>query len=165
MIDPGIRQLVQEHRSNGAVVDTNLLLVYLVGICSEAWVRRFKCTAAYDIESFRGLVRFFSLFSRLVVTPHILAEVSNLGAKLGGGQKEQFFNTLRRFVGQVTERFEPARALVANPHFPTIGVADSSIVALGAEGFLVVTDDLRLAGKLKKQGTHVINFNHLRYLI
>jgi hypothetical protein len=61
-----------------------------------------------------------------------------------------FFDALRTIVGEATGRYEPARALVASPHFPKIGVADSSIAELATQGFLVVTDDLRLSGKLKK---------------
>jgi hypothetical protein len=165
VIDPEIVRLVQKHRARGAVIDTNLQLVYLFGICSEAWIRGFKCTATYDIESFRGLVRFFGLFNELIVTPYILAEVSNLGAKLGARRSPRFFDALRTLVGDATERYQPARALVANPHYPMIGVADSSIAELATQGFLVVTDDLRLAGKLKKQGGATINFNHIRYFL
>jgi hypothetical protein len=165
VIDPEILRLVQKHWARGAVIDTNLLLVYLVGVCSEEWIREFKCTATYDIESFRGLLRFISQFHELIVTPHILSEVSNLGAKLGGRRSPRFFDALRTFVGEATERYEPARAPVANPHFPMIGVADSSIAELATQGFLVVTDDLRLAGKLKKQGGATVNFNHIRYFL
>jgi hypothetical protein len=91
-------ELVNRFRSKGALVDTNLLLLLLIGSYDRALVgeRGFKRVAKYTVEDFATLVLFLRHFKRSVTTPHILTEVSNLAGQLPDDHKSRCFKT---FVG------------------------------------------------------------------
>lgn len=61
------------------ILDTNLLLLLLIGACDKNFLRGCDCTKKYtdnDHDLLLKMLRFFE--SEVVITPHILAEFSNL---------------------------------------------------------------------------------------
>ena len=74
-----VLQLIHKHLGNGLLVDTNLLLLHLIGRTNKNRILKFKRTQAYTIEDFELLERFIAEFKILITTPHVLTEVSNLG--------------------------------------------------------------------------------------
>jgi hypothetical protein len=56
----GVRQLINRHSVSGILVDTNLLLLYLIGRTNRHRISRFKRTQAYTIEDFDLLNRFMA---------------------------------------------------------------------------------------------------------
>lgn len=72
-----IADLIRKYRDNGILLDTNVLLLYLVGSIDPQNVGRFKRTAKYDENDFRILSNLVNLFKTNVTTPHILTEASN----------------------------------------------------------------------------------------
>ena len=80
--------LIARYRERGAVVDTNLLLLFLIGSYRVDLIRRFKRTQRYFPDDFHLLRRFLSEFRQIVVTPHILTEVTNLALQLPAGSAQ-----------------------------------------------------------------------------
>lgn len=70
------------YRRAGVLMDTNLLLLYLVGAFDPEEVPRFKRTSQFTPADFALLVRFLELFQRIVTTPHVLTEAGNLAGQL-----------------------------------------------------------------------------------
>lgn len=70
--------LVEKHAARGLLLDTNLLLLYGIGTFSREHVKKLKRTRQYDLEDYDWLRRFTQPFHRIITTPHILAELSNL---------------------------------------------------------------------------------------
>jgi hypothetical protein len=65
--------------SRSVLLDTNLLVLLIVGSTSEAHVAKHKRTRSYDVQSFRLLRDTLRWnFTALVTTPHVLAETSAL---------------------------------------------------------------------------------------
>jgi hypothetical protein len=150
-------------RGNRAVlVDTNLLLVLLVGTLEPGQIERFKRTKAYTREDFELLVAFVSGFERLLTTPNVLTEVSNFLGQLSEPLRRRALLSLGALAGQVSEIYLESKVLATEPHFPSLGLTDSSIIGTVNEDVTIVTDDLPLYHRLSVAGAEVINFNHLR---
>ncbi len=70
--------LVEKHRARGVVIDANLLVLYLVGTVNRRRILNFKRTASFSIEDYDSLLRLIVWFGTVVVTPHVLSQVSDL---------------------------------------------------------------------------------------
>lgn len=72
-------------RRDGIVLDTNLLLLYCVGLYDPFVISRFtERLSRYTVDDFRLLIRFTRLFKKIIVTPNVLTEVVNLIDKRNG---------------------------------------------------------------------------------
>ena len=143
------------------MIDTNLLLLLMVGQTDQAAISRFGRTEDFKDEDFDNVTQiaeFFAARKGLSTTPHVLAEVSNLL-----GRRELFRATLARFVGRVEERWEPAERLVQNKLFRAIGPADIGLLAIACQQHCVLTRDGGLAARIGLAGGAVINYNHIRF--
>ena len=150
-------ELIEKYRHHGALIDTNLLLVYLVGCCGEHLLSQCSTTGQYE-EEFEDIKVLVELFDKVHTTPNILTELSNLGnMELGG----QFLEKLKLFVESADEQFCSRRDAVGDRAFGWLGLTDSALVQLG-KSFLVVTTDARLYVRLSELGSPVVNYNHLR---
>ena len=156
-----LADLVARYRDRGAIVDTSLLLLFLIGSYRVDLIRRFKRTQRYFPDDFDLLTEFLSEFRQLVVTPHILTEVSNWAMQLPRGSPE-CLQTLAGLVQTWEERFLEARELTGLPDFPDLGLTDAGIGRLAMGTYLVVTDDLPLFARLQSRGIDAVNFTHLR---
>ena len=70
--------LIEKHRAKGVLVDTNLLVLFLVGTVNRQRILNFKRTGDFAIEDYDLLVRLVAWFGRLISTPHVLSQVSDL---------------------------------------------------------------------------------------
>ena len=50
-----VRVLVKKHRANGLLLDTNLLVLFLVGRANKRRIADFKRTQAYTVEDYELL--------------------------------------------------------------------------------------------------------------
>lgn len=75
--------LIKKYRLSGVLLDTNLLLLYLIGSFDLTLIKSFKRTAMYTEQEFQWLDEFTRKFSKIVVTPQILAETWNFLEKIG----------------------------------------------------------------------------------
>lgn len=157
---------MKKHQGHGVVVDTNLLLLYLVGELESALIPNFKPlrSLGLGIPEYHTLCRLLRHFpNRLLTTPHILAEVSNHAEKLKGSHQRALFVSLAATFGCLDERHEGARLIATDESFTGYGLTDAAISRLSTQRYLVVTIDFPLAGHLEKRGVAVLNFNHLRH--
>ena len=155
--------LIDRFCSKGVLIDTNLLLLYVVGRYDDGVIRRgaFNRLAAYSIEDYSLLRGLMLLFDKYVTTPHVLAEVSNWIGKLPRGQEIEclgrFADILSGFTELTVESFEVA----FHPRFAYLGLTDAAISKFASE-YLVLTDDARFAVHLNEMGLDALNINHLR---
>ena len=157
-----IDDLISKYRTKGLLVDTNLLLVYFVGMYDPDRISKFKRTMAFTVDEFRLLAKFFEVFEKVVTTPNILTEVSNLSGHLPEKLSESFNKDFAGRIPRLQEHYASSTSLATSTHFNTFGLTDSGIVELVKKNYLVLTDDLSLYGLLQNLGVDAINFNHLR---
>ena len=77
-----IIELLQRYRGKGVLLDTNILLLYFVGAFNPEEIPRFKRTKMFTVEDHDTLVGILGYFEKIVTTPNILTEVSNLSGQL-----------------------------------------------------------------------------------
>ncbi len=160
---------IRKYRRSGVLVDTNLLLVYFVGlhdtVTGYQLVNTFKyAKGTYEAGDFDVLLAFLQDFKTVVTTPHILAEVSNsIIGELTDPAKDLCLGLIQETVPTFQEYHVPARDLLAEDQFRTYGVADMGILRTAAERYLVLTDDFTLSGYLNKIGVDTLSLPEIKY--
>ena len=149
------------HRKN-LLIDSNLLLLFFVGLNDRTRIAKFKRTAQFTVEDFECLIDFVKKFKGIVTTPSILTEVSNLLGQVPDKLRYAFFEHFADGLKNLDEHYTPSRELGNEKAFPKFGLTDTAILQAASGKYLVLTDDLRLAQYLLGQNVDVINFNHLR---
>ncbi|WP_124369426.1 MULTISPECIES: PIN domain-containing protein [unclassified Pseudomonas] len=155
-----IEAYIKQYRRKGLIVDTNLLLLALIGGTSS--IVAFKRTRGYSDDDYQLLLKVIDQFEKLVATPHILAEVSNLTNGLHGSKLRDFYSTLKNSLSTIIEIHNPALAISRDYELSPYGLTDVGIVAAAKDNYLVLTDDLRVAGFAHQHCVDVVNFNHIR---
>ncbi|MEQ1946792.1 MAG: hypothetical protein ABL995_06375 [Bryobacteraceae bacterium] len=147
---------------NGVLIDTNLLVLLVVGLVNPRRIEAFKRTRQYTAADFRLLNAALDGFRPLYATPQIAAEVSNL-TDLGGIERVAARNVLKTIVNEWTEPVVTSVAAVQGRFYERLGLTDSAIQIVSSEKKCsVLTDDLDLYLALSRLGVPVYNFNHLR---
>lgn len=150
---------VSKYRNKIVILDTNILLVYLVGCIDLRLISSFKRTSSRFCEDdFEVLNQIFSKFKKFITTPNILTEVSNLGGQLNGDYKIKFFEILSRFIEQTPEQYVKSSDIAIDIDFIKFGITDRGILELSKDDYLIITDDFKLSAKCSNS----LNYNHLR---
>lgn len=156
-----LHDLVSSDRRQGVILDTNLLILLWVGRWHESAISKHKRTAAFEISDYQLLERLLQLFGRIVVTPCVLTEASNLVRQ--GGKARELTGSIQVDFETFDERYLPSSVVSRSAAFVPLGLTDAGIVELARDRWLVVTVDVGLVRFLESQGLDVLNFNHLRF--
>lgn len=150
---------VSKYRNKVVILDTNILLVYLVGCIGLRLISSFKRTSSRFCEDdFEVLNQIFSKFKKFITTSNILTEVSNLGGQLSGDYKIKFFEILSRFIEQTPEKYVKSSDIAIDIDFIKLGVTERGVLELSKDDYLIITDDYKLSAKCSNS----LNYNHLR---
>jgi hypothetical protein len=155
--------LFEKHRATGVLIDTNLMLLLVVGNYRPQRVLTFKRTLQYTLDDFDLMTRLVEYFKHRFTTPNILTEVDNLARQLPQTEHHAVATTMAKIVSGLFEIYLPSVDAFKEPSYSQIGLSDS-ITAQSAIEALVVTDDFRLSNKLSSLGRDVVNINHIRTL-
>ena len=154
--------MAKKHGRSGIVIDTNILLLYIIGKYNPERIEKFKRTCSYSKEEFFILKNFLSYFREKFTTPNILTEVSNFTGQIEDPMKSEVRNVFKEEISITNEKYIESVTASEDASFNSYGLADSSIFNLAKTGYLVLTDDFKLYNALIKRGVDAINFNHLR---
>jgi hypothetical protein len=148
-------------------IDSNLLLLFTVGLTSRSYITRHKRLKAYTIEDFDILASVINGYEDIVLLPHTLTETSNLLRQIDNPMRSDIAHTLRHLILSYNEQHLPSRDAAARPEYTRLGLTDAVLLELSrvAEGrdqptLLTVDLDLAIAAEIK--GYKVENFNHYR---
>src|ERR1035441_1905930 len=83
----------------GAVVDANLLLLFFIGVYDRKSITTNPRLARFTVEDFDLLKQLLGRFNRVITTPNILTEVSNLSNGIPEKDREAYFSL---FADQLT---------------------------------------------------------------
>jgi rRNA-processing protein FCF1 len=155
--------VIQKYRRSGILLDTNILLLYLIGTFDIGLIRKFKRTAnKFVTEDYITLSIILGYFTTVATTPNILTEVSNLSGQLATDLKPGCFARFAFMINYFEEHYIKSIDIAAQGEFQHFGLADTSIISLVTGRYLVLTEDFRLAQYLQNKGADVLNFNHIR---
>lgn len=150
-------------RMAGVLIDTNLLVLYSIGLYDKNRIEQHKRTRTYTPEDFDLLVRFANLFKKVITTPNILTEVSNL---LEGTayQYGPVLSHLPQYIQVIEEIYFPSHSTIqaTHHHFFKFGLSDMVSFELAKQRYLVLTDDLDFCSFLQSNNLPALNFNNLR---
>ena len=149
----------QQHKK--VVLDTNLLLLWLVARTDANLLHQFKRVNQFTYQDFERLQELLQPYRKFVTTPHILSETSNFLDQAPLWQRDALIDALKDFIRSGVEIYRPAEELIERDEFNALGLTDTGIAQLSAEA-VVLTVDFRLAGKIEALGGNALNFNHSR---
>ena len=157
--------LIQKYRKKGLLLDSNLLLLLLVGSFNSELIGNFKRTRAsgFTVKDFELLKSIISRFEKILTTPHILTEVSNLST-FSGMMQTDYFKHFGFCILNFDEKAVPSMEFCQKDNFSKFGITDAAISHLARNHYLVLTADFPLSNYLQSNKIDAINFNHLRPL-
>jgi hypothetical protein len=144
------------------ILDTNLLLLLVVGITSRELIDVHDRLAQYSDADFDLLGAYLGRASPIVVTPHTLTETSNLLRQIRNPHRDNISATLRALVNRVEERFVDGRTACEHADYLRLGLTDCALMAIGGEDEELLTVDLDLYLAALHRGQRAVNFNHQR---
>jgi hypothetical protein len=159
---PDASALIEKHIGKGVFVDANLLVLLLVGSVNPKRIATFKRTQNFSVDDFRTLRSLVAwLGPRLIATPHVLSQVSDL-TDLSGPEAARIRQLLKTILEIVEEKYDAAKVLAAHRLFDRFGLGDASVAAVCERGIVVLTADVQLQVALSALHLDAINFNHVR---
>ena len=149
---------------SGFFVDTNLLLLFVVGSESPALVSRHRRLDSYSAEDYYSLNQLLAQAGRVFVTPNTLTETSNLLGQHGEPERSSLFERLRSVIQDSEEVVVSSVVASINPSFVRLGLTDSVLLEAASADAPLLTADFRLymAGLAKSEDA-AVNFMHYRH--
>ena len=148
--------------SAGLLVDTNLLVLFVVGRVNRRRIETFKRTRRYEPKDYDLLLRVLQGFKPVYTVAHVLAEVSNL-TDLPGPEQDKARCVLKEMISVLNETEMPSARAAEDRLYQRLGLVDAAIGAVArAYHCAVLTDDLDLYPQLSRDQVCVLNFTHLR---
>jgi hypothetical protein len=146
------------------ILDSQLLLLYVVGATSREYIARHKRLRAYTASDFDLLLTQLDGYSTLLLTPNTLTEASNLIDHIGEPARGRIYGVLKALLSrpEIAEQHLPARRVAEQAELPRLGLTDCTLLQLCADGTPLLTADLALYLCAAARSPHAFNFNHLR---
>ncbi len=165
-MNSNIPDLIAQYRDKGILIDTNLLLVLVVGNIDRRLVGRMGRTEKYTSDDYERISELLSCFNRLIILPQVLTETGNM-LKRNCPYRNTLLDLgleLKRFVHarDTRESRASSKRITLHPTFEELGYADAAILHAAADRHLVFTDDGPLQGMAYQVGVDVLPFYWLR---
>ncbi|HEY5237460.1 MAG TPA: PIN domain-containing protein [Rhizomicrobium sp.] len=144
------------------VIDSELLVLLVVGIASREYISRHRRLRAYTEADFDLLSDLISRYSEIIVTPNTLTEASNLLGYVNEPIKRHVFDVFRKFIGISGETYLESKLASERDEFVRLGLTDSVLLKASEGDRVLVTADLDLYLAACASEHHAVNFNHLR---
>lgn len=156
---PGALWLDVDTRA-GVLIDTNLLILLIVGTVNRNRIQNFKRTNQYTPEHYDFLVGILNHFQQWFTVAHVMAEVSNL-TDLSGSERTMARQLLKQTISTMTEAEMPSRLAAEDTLYNNLGLTDAAIAAVvRARRCTLLTDDLDLFLAATRE-VSALKFSHL----
>lgn len=155
---------MSERRGRTLILDTNLMILLIVGMTSRAYINRHKRLRAYIESDFDVLTSFVVSAAQIVVTPNTLTETSNLLRQIDEPARTQIYEQFRQIVRTTEEHYLESKRAAERKDFIWLGLTDAALLSAASEDNELLTADSRLHAAAARQGLKVINFHHHRQL-
>jgi len=145
------------------LIDTNLLVLFVVGTASKEYITKHKKLTEFTVEDYDRLVKIIARASEVLVTPNTLTETSNLAAYINEPARSKVLNVLRTVIASASqERYVPSSIAAERKEFIRLGLADAVLLEIAAKDVTLLTTDFDLYNTALAKGAQALNFNHLR---
>ena len=144
------------------ILDTNLLLLLVVGSTSREYISKHKRLKAFSETDFDLLRELILSAPNIFVTPNTLTETSNLIGYIAEPARTKIFKVFCDYIQSANEHYYESRQTINRKEFVRLGLTDSVLLHEMTDSFILLTADLNLYLAAEKEGYPVLNFNHLR---
>lgn len=144
------------------LIDTNLLLLLLVGDYKRDFIEKHRRTNKYDEEDYDLLLMALDR-AEIFTTQSVITEASNLLWYAGAPHDEAIRQRLIFFVNKAKEIPMLSADLIQHAQFMKLGLTDSGILEVAQKSISILTVDLDLHIAAGSLGLDSTNFNHFRY--
>lgn len=146
-----------------AFIDTNLLVLLVVGSVDRKLVGKHRRVRAFTQEDYGDILQMIGALNRLFVTPNILTEASNL---LESRKDSRFLDRLRIFIEKTEETVLASSTAARHNRFPRLGLTDAVLLEIVSERRPLITVDFDLywATVSAKGARAAFNFTYSRSL-
>lgn len=149
-----IEKYITQFQPEGVIIDTQVLLLLLIGDFDQSLIGKCNTLSDYDIEDYKKLKQILSYFKsrKIVITPHILAEISNLSRQTFVKKSKrlyEYFYSLIEFLKSVKENNQPMNSfmnmevhIISDYGFTDLGILE--IAKCSDNKLAILTDDIEL---------------------
>ena len=144
----------------GYFIDSNLLLLYVVGSEDRDLIARHRRLEDYSAADYELSIDFLAPVSRVLVTPNALTETSNLIRQHRDPQRSQLMRRLRAIIQDSQEVVVASAKASDNPVFEGLGLTDAVLLEVAtAETPLLTVDSGLCRAILEVNGAEAaVNF-------
>ncbi len=155
---------IQSYFGKGIIVDTDPLVLLLAGYYDYDSIGKSKLTAEFTKGDFDLLTSFLSKFRKIIVTPHVLAEVSNLiNTRVNKTDFADFIEKIIETLSDFKEAYVQKDEIISREELKKVGITDTGILlACERDNNLILTKDFQFKGLCISKGLPVIHFDRLR---
>ena len=149
--------------SRPLILDTNLLVLFVVGAVDEGLITRHKRLQAFNVEDYRQVLAMVTACSRLLLTPHVLTETSNLARQVREAAQAEVSAVLKLLIARFPEELVSSCSAVEHPRYVQLGLTDAVLLRLSATpGAVLLTTDGDLYGAALSEGRNAYNYGHFQ---
>lgn len=146
------------------VLDANLAVLLVVGLAAPDLIGSHRRVRSFDKGDFDRLTAIVESFPRLLFTPNVLTETSNLARSTSQNRYGPLAEAFKALITDASETFVPSPRAVERSEFPALGLTDAGLLDVLDETTTLLTTDLDLHIAALVRGHDSKNFNHLRDL-
>lgn len=143
-------------------VDANLLVLLVVGGTSQNYISRHKRCREFTKNDYGILYEFLSNFSKVIATPNILTETSNLLSHINEPARTEIFCAYRVFITGIEETIVSSQRASHRQEFLRLGLSDAALLELADRDIILLTRDSDLYLAALASGREAINFAHIQ---
>ena len=126
------------------IIDTNLLVLLVVGSARRDWVARHRRLDSFTVEDYDLLVELLTDAEKIWVTPNALAETSNLLGFAGKDDGGPISDALHRLIDSCVEVYVPSRTAAYRAEYERLGLNDAALLELVSSSRPLLTVDIKL---------------------
>lgn len=139
------------------VIDTNALILLIIGLIDPNLISTHKRTSIYTINDYNRLLTVVGRIENLVVLPNVWTETDNLLNNFKGDHRYLYFEQIRKIVKSSTEQYLQTTNILDEYYFISLGVTDSLLLQLSKDAKFLVTGDSSLSDYAQALGITVFD--------
>ena len=149
----------------GYFIDTNLLVLRVVGDVSKDLIQKHRRLKTFVVEDYDRLMDLLRGAPLVLVTPNTLTETANLLAQHGEPERSRFLDQLRFLIQNSREIVVSSADASTNSSFSRLGLTDAALLETVSANMPLVTTDFKLyQAAVTKDPYSAVNFTHLKNL-
>ncbi len=132
-----ITRLFSLYRTRGILIDTNILLLFFVGVVNRERISRFNRTERFSPEDFDLLVSILEHFQKIVTTPNVITELNSFINQLGDPERSECYIAVAQQLSKLDEFYLESKQIAQLEKFSTFGLTDIGIMQVAQRKYLV----------------------------